>query len=1068
MARSFKYGIGSQEVSKPNITNTYQRLATSGPRSFKYGIGSQELSQREPGELDLLRMFAPMGPGGGIVDYFGGSPEFRRSKMAEGQRYYPSAYQHLFGEEKEKDPWAAFYQTLGATGDIAMIAGTGTAFLNPLVGGTVFAGGLALKAGSKLLPKILARQKNIPEVLKTSTQSILGTEVKTLEGDTFGLIQVPKPVTQSKTEFKQRYNLFTASPETNKPVNAGFIELRHPKDNPDKILSLVNIEIDDAFKGRGLGSTVIQSLVKQNKGLRIDDIKTSTYIGDKEKRIKKGSLGFWNKQGLEGYNKKTGEGYIPWYEQRSPAYHSKLIEAVENLNLPKATGDQFYKTINKIEGIKKEEKELFKLNFLENNQEKWTKQQVLDHLNKNKVEPEEIILGGKGNQLVWEEINTRPIHTLEGEITPYKVTSEKSSIGTIEERLVGKEKSGKYEIYEQRFDPDIFKNKATQNKIQRHLNFGPEDTPMMNRDRSRLIGEEGQIKNKWFVVKDVHTGKILEVLPDLWILRTLHDAELAAGGHALNTKYLKPTTTETVKHRQLTLDGKGGEKGSYEEILLGTDPDFITKEAKVINEGLKNREKVLRKETMRTNPELLVDPETGTNSYAIFKQNVLMKDPEWQKLNKAREQHYGPLSEHGLEKWVGTTVHGYTHPSLANKPIRVRTGIYKTKDGKPTQFGEEIQNDYGQLVDKYGVINKEPIIKAYNEVQEALKAIEKANAARIETGAAKRAKNLNDAEDRLHEAQYIYAGGNKQPPDMPFSTKSSELGFRRLVQRAVQNDINSVTWTPARTQGRLYKHNVPLKSIKLGRIEDAEWFGRSTGEEYTLRSIEFIDAEGRAIFRGTVDLNSGRIGKYGERDVFNTPRDEIAVEDFQIMVNKKDKKTGKKIRDARGNLQKEPAHIKDILESTNKEVKEDIINLILKDKQNEKRFFKKFASTRVATIEDPRFTIYEFRNPSDDIEFVTLPDKFRNLKKVYDQDILEEAERLVKKYGGEVRRTNIESDTPIMQRGYYGKSIERSNSNVWEMTISPELKKEILEHGIAAFAHGGYIKNYFNIEEGNI
>ena len=97
-----------------------------------------------------------------------------------------------------------------------------------------------------------------------------------------------------------------------------------------------------------------------------------------------------------------------------------------------------------------------------------------------------------------------------------------------------------------------------------------------------------------------------------------------------------------------------------------------------------------------------------------------------------------------------------------------------------------------------------------------------------------------------------------------------------------------------------------------------------------------------------------------------------------------------------------------------------------------------------------------------------MPDKFKNLKKVYDQDIPEEAERLVKKYGGEVRRTNIESDTPIMQRGYYGKSIERSNSNVWEMTISPELKKEILEHGIAAFAHGGYIKNYFNIEEGNI
>ena len=264
MARSFKYGIGSQEVPKPNITNTYQRLATQGPRSFKYGIGMQGIPKAEPGELDLLRMFAPIVPGGGIVDYFGGAPEFRRSKMDE-QRYYPSAYQHLFGEEKEKDPWAAFYQTLGATGDIAMVAGTGTAFLNPLVGGTVFAGGLALKAGSKLLPKILARQKNIPEVLKTSTQPILGTEVKTLEGDTFGLIQVPKPVTQSKTEFKQRYNLFTASPETNKPVNAGFIELRHPKDNPDKILSLVNIEIDDAFKGRGLGSTVIQSLAKQNK-----------------------------------------------------------------------------------------------------------------------------------------------------------------------------------------------------------------------------------------------------------------------------------------------------------------------------------------------------------------------------------------------------------------------------------------------------------------------------------------------------------------------------------------------------------------------------------------------------------------------------------------------------------------------------------------------------------------------------------------------------------------------------------------------------------------------------------
>jgi hypothetical protein len=36
------------------------------------------------------------------------------------------------------------------------------------------------------------------------------------------------------------------------------------------------------------------------------------------------------------------------------------------------------------------------------------------------------------------------------------------------------------------------------------------------------------------------------------------------------------------------------------------------------------------------------------------------------------------------------------------------------------------------------------------------------------------------------------------------------------------------------------------------------------------------------------------------------------------------------------------------------------------------------------------------------------------------------------------------------------------------MIISPKLKKEILEHGIVAFAHGGYIKNYFNIEEGNI
>jgi hypothetical protein len=1132
MARSFKYGIGSQEVPKLNITNTYQRLSTPSPRSFKYGIGPQELPQREPGELDLLKMFAPIVPGGGLVDYYGGAPEFRRSKMAEGQRYYPSAYQHAFGKKEEKDPWAAFYQTLGAAGDVAQIAGTGAFFINPAVGGALLLGGTLLKSGSRLASRFSKLTKT--EQLQVSNKLLKHKELnknisdKNIYSDNPGWdrgiynntyeqkhrkttlekgIQNLETANQNKKVLEEHtlpmsgettlwLNKVELDPQLIKNVDGyqGEHKFRHTSDTlkrlkkdikkegykPDPIEILIR-EDGEPFILEGnhrLAEAIDSNRPTVSVNIRYkpgaefkEGILNPKYIlpdkyADKIKLrnpVPKDKINKFNQNEteleiLQNKFNKLREINKTIDSPYKGSYHSKLIEAVEALTLFKGTGHQFYKTINNIKGIKQEEKDLFKLNFLENNQEKWTKQQVLDHLNKNKIEPEEIILGGKGNQLVWEDFNTRP-DQYRVYSSSFKATSDKSPIDVpIQEVLVGKDKSGKYEIYKQRFDPDILHQEATRkrivNKFDEVFTLPPDPPspggPAIIQDKQRLV------KNDWYVIRDLHTKEIIKPAPGPSYFgsasssfKTLHDAELAAGAHAVETKYLKPTTTETVKFRHITLDGKGGKKGSYEEILLGTDPDFITKEGKALYEARVAREKVLREETKIKNPELLIDPETGNPSYAYFKFKVLYKDPEWQKLSKAEVARYGPLNKYDIDQWTGPSTHQYTHPSLRNKPIRVRTGIYKTKDGKPTQFGEEIQDDYKQLADKFGVIKKEPIIKAHNEVQEAKKAIEKANAARITTGADKRFKNLDDAQKRLSEAQKIFGGSFKQPPDMPFSTKSSELAFRRLVQKAVKNDIDSVTWTPARQQGRRYKYNVPLKSIRLGRLGD---------EGFNMRSIEFFDTKGNMIFGGTIDLNTGRIGKYGKRQYGEV------IEDFQIMVNKRrtDPKT-KKVKvllDEQGKPQSESAHITDILESTNKEVKEDILNLILKDKLNEERFSK--------NILDNSYTLYDFKNLSDDIELVIDPDKFTNLKKVYDRDILKEAKNLVKEYGGEVRRTNITSDTGILENEYFGKSIERLNSNVWEMIISPKLKKEILEHGIVAFAHGGYIKNYFNIEEGNI
>ena len=99
----------------------------------------------------------------------------------------------------------------------------------------------------------------------------------------------------------------------------------------------------------------------------------------------------------------------------NPVWFSPLRQAVENAPIEKGSGQQWLGTLNKQPGVKPDEIEWTGLEgFLKENP-KATKQEVLDHLDANKVEVQEVVKGNKypepKQKLMWQgDVGSAQIH----------------------------------------------------------------------------------------------------------------------------------------------------------------------------------------------------------------------------------------------------------------------------------------------------------------------------------------------------------------------------------------------------------------------------------------------------------------------------------------------------------------------------------------------------------------------------------------------------------------------------------------------------------------------------------
>jgi hypothetical protein len=480
-------------------------------------------------------------------------------------------------------------------------------------------------------------------------------------------------------------------------------------------------------------------------------------------------------------------------------FHSSLENAVNNIGQPKGTGEQFLKQLEKTPGVKTEELEVTGLkNYLQEHPTV-TKQEVIDHINQNKVKLENKVLSeptgetAEDYQLQGGDVyHDQDYIDSTAEDLRYQLENDADIYHQEKEALV------------ERF-PELYEGHEKEPDVAARLNQHVEENIKELADtQAREMYYENPIRHYYdehgydiygnddngYSIKDPY-GNFLDIGGRNGIY-DLSDAEAALRGHLLDEGVLNIDEEGAAKYEDYTLPGK---YTNYREVLTTHQP----------------------------NP-------------AIVKQ---LSNGAWTAQDAPNSaSHVGFTREDAINSWRNEQKN-YESSHYDEPNILAHTRLNdRIINGKKTLMVEEIQSDWHQAGRRKGYLTGNPK-KELNDYESNLptRAREAMKENALKDGLSeKEADDLStsivrntdfdgmvkylDETDKYKELFNKTINKDKLVPDAPFKKNWHELMMKQILNEAVKGNYDAVAFTTGKQQAARYSLSKQIDSLDLIPAEE--------------------------------------------------------------------------------------------------------------------------------------------------------------------------------------------------------------------------------------------------------
>jgi len=495
-------------------------------------------------------------------------------------------------------------------------------------------------------------------------------------------------------------------------------------------------------------------------------------------------------------------------------FHSSLENAVNNIGQPKGTGEQFLKQLEKTPGIKTEELEVTGLkNYLQEHPSV-TKQEVIDHINQNKVKLENKVLSEPTGE-------TAEDYQLQGG----DVYHDQDYIDSTAEDL-RYELENDADIYHQEKEalverfPELYEGHENEPDVAARLNQHVEENIKELADtQAREMYYENPIRHYYdehgydvygndemgYSVKDPQ-GRFLDIGGRNGIY-DINDAESSLRQHHLDEGNIN-YEGDGAKYEDYTLPGK---YTNYREVLTTHQPTPAI--VKQLSNGAWTAQ----------------DAPNSPSNIGFTREDAIRA---WRNEQKDFESSH------------------YDEPNiLAHTRLNDRT-----INGKKTLFVEEIQSDWHQAGRKHGYKegdNSAEIASIKKQINDESKEFQdltlqifnaKTDAEKAPLLARQKeiGKNYQELKQTLdkEEAKNIHG-----VPNAPFKKNWHELMMKQILNEAVKGDYDAIAFTTGRQQVERYENQLRQA---VDKIEFSKGYPPGT---ITIQGVK----NGRNSFEGTVE-----------------------------------------------------------------------------------------------------------------------------------------------------------------------------------------------------------------------
>jgi hypothetical protein len=450
-------------------------------------------------------------------------------------------------------------------------------------------------------------------------------------------------------------------------------------------------------------------------------------------------------------------------------FYSAAKEAVDAIQQPKGTGEQFLKQIEKTPGVKPDEIKWTGLDDFLKSKKTVTKAEVQEYLDKNRVDIKEVRLGEQ------ETYNPARLQQLENEWSKLKQHP-------IDDPSFGEEK------YDEMIRLMNIRDRSTTDSLYKLYDEAITDGQMAQRMGNKALAD------KFFKEAELYNTRAEKL-------------DLEGLGMDAPTKFSKYTLP-------------GGE--NYREILL-TLPSKQTSPSEIAFKSTDDVDNFLTDMSMSGYENL--DYGRLNDGNVVQFGNAIPSNVMQIIRNNDGEIITGKAT-------AGST-YGSPHFEQQNILAHMRVNDRVDADGKKVLFVEEVQSDWHQAGRKKGYQTGNAVKELHDyefnlptRAREAIKAdflkngFTEAKADKLSTSLVRStdfngmAKYLDEVEKYTEIAQKAF-NKNKLVPDAPFKTTWHELALKRAIQLASEGGYDRVAFTTGKTQAERYDLSKQISEVHL-------------------------------------------------------------------------------------------------------------------------------------------------------------------------------------------------------------------------------------------------------------